>query len=210
MHYAITYESGINDSLASPMVMLAMALWLNLTQGAPLESMHWLLMTVGYENVLCAALSYALGLLDGWMSQSTLLPLSPAFTLLLLFGLHMAGMNAIIGVFIGNLGLPHTVTENEDLQQEEMQSTLERLFTIPVFFLLGIVLPWQDWLALLAAVLIVFLRRCWGHSRASEPPPAGMDRPTGLGRFFMRWKYAKRAISTWPGRSSGWSWWPRR
>ncbi|GHC18161.1 hypothetical protein GCM10010082_06870 [Kushneria pakistanensis] len=174
MRHAITYESGINDGLASPMVMLAMALWLSLTQGAPLESMHWLLMTVGYENVLCAVLSYALGLLAGralqkahsagWMSQSTLLPFSLAFTLLLLFALHMAGMNAIIGVFIGNLGLSHTVTENEDLKQEEMQSTLERLFTIPVFFLLGIVLPWQGWLslgwlALLAAVLIVFLRR---------------------------------------------------
>ncbi len=174
MRHTITYESGINDGLASPMVMLAMALWLSITQGAPLESMHWLLMTVGYENVLCAALSYALGLVAGyalqkahsagWMSQSTLLPFSLAFTLLLLFGLHMLGMNAIIGVFIGNLGLSHTVTENEDLQQEKMQSTLERLFTIPVFFLLGIVLPWQGWLslgwmALLAAVLIVFLRR---------------------------------------------------
>lgn len=174
MRHAITYESGINDGLASPMVMLAMALWSSVTQGQPLEGMHWLLMTVGYENVLCAALAYVLGLAAGrvlqgahqagWMSQSTLLPFSLAFTLLLLFGLHMVGMNAIIGVFIGNLGLSHTVTENEDLQQEEMQSTLERLFTIPVFFLLGIVLPWQGWLslgwmALLAAILIVLLRR---------------------------------------------------
>ncbi|WP_438767767.1 cation:proton antiporter domain-containing protein [Kushneria sp. TE3] len=174
MRHAITYESGINDGLASPMVMLAMALWLSLTQGAPLESLHWLLMTVGYENVLCAGLAYVLGLVAGkalqkahsagWMSQSTLLPFALAFTLLLLFGLHMAGMNAIIGVFIGNLGLSHTVSANEDLQQEEMQSTLERLFTIPVFFLLGLVLPRQGWLslgwmALLAAVLIVLLRR---------------------------------------------------
>ncbi|WP_299258502.1 cation:proton antiporter [uncultured Kushneria sp.] len=174
MRHAITYESGINDGLASPMVMLAMALWSSVTQGQPLEGMHWLLMTVGYENVLCAALAYVLGLAAGrvlqrahqagWMSQSTLLPFSLAFTLLLLFGLHMVGMNAIIGVFIGNLGLSHTVTENEDLQQEEMQSTLERLFTIPVFFLLGIVLPWQGWLslgwmALVAAILIVLLRR---------------------------------------------------
>ncbi|REC95912.1 cation:proton antiporter [Kushneria indalinina] len=174
MRHAITYESGINDGLASPMVMLAMALWLSITQGAPLEGMHWLLMTVGYENLACIGAAYALGLIAGkalqkahaagWMSQSTLLPFALAFTLLLLFGLHMIGMNAIIGVFIGNLGLSHTVTENEDLQQEEMQSTLERLFTIPVFFLLGIVLPWQGWLslgwlALLATVLIVFLRR---------------------------------------------------
>ncbi|WP_456269971.1 cation:proton antiporter [Kushneria sp. AK178] len=174
MRHTITYESGINDGLASPMVMLAMALWLSLTRGAPLESLHWLLVTVGYENLLCAGLAYVLGLTAGkalqkangagWMSQSTLLPFALAFSLLLLFGLHLAGMNAIIGVFIGNLGLSHTVTDNEDLQQEEMQSTLERLFTIPVFFLLGLVLPWQGWLslgwpALLAAVLIVLLRR---------------------------------------------------
>lgn len=174
MRHAITYESGINDGLASPMVMLAMAIWLSLTQGQPFQGMHWLLMTVRYENVLCAVLAYGLGLIAGWvlqkahsagwMSQSTLLPFALAFTLLLLFGLHMAAMNAIVGVFIGNLGLSHTVTENEDLQQEQMQSTLERLFTIPVFFLLGIVLPWQGWLsmgwiALLAAILIVFLRR---------------------------------------------------
>lgn len=174
MRHAITYESGINDGLASPMVMLAMALWLSLTQGAPLEGMHWLSVTVGYENLLCAAVAYAVGFLAGkvlqrahgagWMSQSTLLPFALAFSLLLLSGLHLIGMNAIIGVFVGNLGLSHTVTENEDLQQEEMQSTLERLFTIPVFFLLGLVLPWQEWLSLgwmavLAAILIVVLRR---------------------------------------------------
>ncbi|WP_106477259.1 cation:proton antiporter domain-containing protein [Phytohalomonas tamaricis] len=174
MRKAITYESGINDGLASPMVMLALSIWLSLHSGPPLDTMHWLLKTVGYENVLAAIIAYVLGYIAGrilekahnagLMSESTILPFSLAFTLLILAGLHLLKMNEIVGVFIANLGLSHTVTENEDLKQEEIQSTLERLFTVPVFFLLGLLLPWQEWvnmgwLVVVAAVLVVVLRR---------------------------------------------------
>jgi NhaP-type Na+/H+ or K+/H+ antiporter len=37
------------------------------------------------------------------------------------------------------------IKQEEDLEEEKIQESIERLFTIPVFFLVGLLLPWKGW-----------------------------------------------------------------
>lgn len=98
------------------------------------------------------------------MNEKTLLPYSLALALLLLAGLNALQMNGIIGVFIGGLGFARDISQNEDLQEERVQESMERIFTIPAFFIFGMMLPWENWFslgpaALAIILLILFFRR---------------------------------------------------
>ena len=174
MRHAITFESGINDGLAGPLVLLALSIWVGLNSGQSADLMHWLTHVVGYQNLLGGVLSYVLGLGIGvvaeransasFMVQTTMRPFSLSFTLMVLAAMHLLDMNEILGVFLANLGMAQTTSDETSEAHATVQGTLERLFTIPIFFLLGLLLPWQAWFdagwwLLIAAVLVVLLRR---------------------------------------------------
>lgn len=166
----VTFESGVNDGLAAPMVILA----ITFLDHQQVDWAHWIVQVVGYENLLASIIALGIGYYagkilkqahhKGWMSGKTLLPFSLALTFSILGGLELLKMNAIIGVFFANLGLARTITTNEDLEEKKMEEVMEHLFTIPVFFLLGLILPWEDWLQLgwplaAVAILVVLFRR---------------------------------------------------
>lgn len=94
------------------------------------------------------------------MNKKSFLPFSLALSFVLLEGMNFLNMNGIIAVFIGGLAFSRVISENEDVQEERVQEAMERIFTIPVYFLLGLVLPWQDYFALgwkAIAIIIVIL-----------------------------------------------------
>ncbi|EMR02203.1 cation:proton antiporter [Cesiribacter andamanensis] len=148
---SLIFESGINDGLAFPLVAIG---WMLLNKGH-MEWGEWLTKRVVYENVLAsligAALGFGVGFImhkahkAGWMSQKTLLSFSIGLGFLALTLLELLHMNGIIGVFFAGLLFNRKFKKIEDLEEERIQDAIERLFTIPVFFLLGLVLPWQEW-----------------------------------------------------------------
>ncbi len=167
----LSFEAGVNDGLAFPIVFLALYL-LNAEGGGDLG--NWFVKILLYESILCAILAYAVGygcgyLLKkthkaGYLNHKTLLSFSIAVALLLLSGFELLQMNPIIAVFAGGFAFAKDITANEDLEQERIQETMERITTVPVFFILGLMLPWQEWYArgwtpVLIVILILLFRR---------------------------------------------------
>ncbi|MDT0676974.1 cation:proton antiporter [Autumnicola musiva] len=152
----LSFEAGANDGLAYPVVILAIFLVNNGLSGFPAK--EFLLQTILYETILCSVIAYIVGRLAGLfmhrsnkhgiMNRKSILPFSLALAFMLLSGLDVMGMNGIIGVFVGGMGYAQYLSKKEDLQEERVQESMERIFTIPVFFFLGIALPWQEWMKL--------------------------------------------------------------
>jgi NhaP-type Na+/H+ or K+/H+ antiporter len=167
---SLYFESGINDGLAFPLVAIG---WMLLRRGE-MDWHHWLQKTVVYENVLAVLIGSALGYIAGivmhharkahLMTEKTLLSFSVGLGFMVLTFLELFKMNGIIGVFFAGLLFNRSIKREEDLEEERIQEAIERLFTIPVFFLLGLVLPWEDWitiglpLALFVAAILLFRR----------------------------------------------------
>ena len=164
------FESGINDGLAFPLVAIG---WMMASFGR-VDWQQWLLGVVFYENLLAVVLGALTGFgagkmmhyahSRGLMTQKTLLVFSIGLGMFVLTGLELLHMNGIIGVFLAGLLFSRSIEKNEDLQEEQVQVAIERLFTIPMFFLIGLMVPWQQWLEtgmpLLWFILgLLFLRR---------------------------------------------------
>lgn len=167
---SLYFESGINDGLAFPLVAIG---WM-LFQKGEMDWLHWLEKTVLYENLLAVISGAVLGYLAGvvmhharkahMMTKKTLLPFSVGLGFLVLTLLDSLKMNGIIGVFFAGLLFNRSIKREEDLEEERVQEAIERLFTIPVFFLIGLVLPWKEWvsiglpLAIFVAAVLLFRR----------------------------------------------------
>jgi NhaP-type Na+/H+ or K+/H+ antiporter len=142
----------VNDGFAYPIVFLVLYL-LGAEGGGDLG--EWFTKILLYESILCAILAYTVGYgcgflmkkthQAGYLNPKTLLSFSIAVALLLLGGFHLLKMNPIIAVFVGGFAFAKDITANEDLKEERIQETMERLTTVPVFFILGFMLPWQEW-----------------------------------------------------------------
>jgi NhaP-type Na+/H+ or K+/H+ antiporter len=167
---SIIFESGINDGLAYPLVAIG---WM-LLQHDHMDWSKWTIEDVGYKNLIAAAAGALIGYVGGlvmhrahkakWMTQKTLLSYSVGLGFLVLTLLELLHMNGIIGVFFAGLMFNRKIETVEDLKEEKVQEALERVFTIPIFFMLGLFLPWKDWLAfgwplLLLAIAVLLFRR---------------------------------------------------
>lgn len=166
----LSFEAGANDGLAYPIVFFSVFLLQH--QSFPVG--EWLSKTLLYETVLSSLIAYGVGYLAGKVmhkahaagiiNERALLPYSLGLAFLLLSGLEALNMNGIVGVFIGGIAFSRHIAENEELQEEKVQESMERIFTIPVFFLFGLFIPWQEWLSLgwtavWIAVLLILFRR---------------------------------------------------
>lgn len=154
IRHSLTFEAGANDGLAFPLIMGCILMLERLV--FPLQ--EWFLKNFLYETLGAILISFVIGTIAGkamhaahqakYMNKKSLLPFSLALALLLLSGLNLLNMNGIIGVFVGGLAFANKISKNEDLQEEEVQESMERIFIIPVFFIFGMILPWEAWIEL--------------------------------------------------------------
>ncbi|WP_081210547.1 cation:proton antiporter domain-containing protein [Salegentibacter sediminis] len=166
----LSFESGMNDGLSYPIVFIALLLG----GFATYDLADWTKRIFLYQNVLCAVLAYLVGNGAGFlmrnshraglMNKKTILPFSMAVALFLLAGFNALQMNGIIAVFAGSLAFAKDITSNEELEEKHVQESMERLTTTPVFFILGLMLPWQQWnllgwKAIAIPLLILIFRR---------------------------------------------------
>ncbi|MGG6240028.1 cation:proton antiporter [Nodosilinea sp. AN01ver1] len=171
IRHALATESAINDGMALPFVMLTILL-LNRPLGDALS--HWvfttLLWEVGGAVVIGTLLGYGAGKLLVWSEvkatadKASFLTFTLGLTLLVLAGVSLAGSNGILAVFAAGLGLDWAVGAQERAEEENVQEVIDRFFTLYIFVLLGLSLPWQSWLALgwqgvgLAIAILAFRR----------------------------------------------------
>lgn len=171
LRHALATESAINDGIALPFVMLPILL-LNRPLGEALD--HWVVTTllweVGGAVLMGALLGYGAGKLLVWSERkamadkSSFLTFTLGLTLLVLAAVTLVESNGILAVFVAGLALDWAVGADERAEEENVQAAIDRFFTLYIFVLLGLALPWQDWLALgwrgvgLAIAILAFRR----------------------------------------------------
>ncbi|MCZ2860435.1 cation:proton antiporter domain-containing protein [Blastococcus sp. VKM Ac-2987] len=163
----LSLESGINDGLALPLVLVALALAGPLTAGEALVESVW--------DVAGAVL---LGLLLGWLGGQALRAGADhgatdpgpelVFTIVLAFATLGAGglirVDGVLAVFVCGLAFNAVSTGRERAADVRIDEAVNRFVVLPLFLAFGAILPWAEWRALgwsglLFAVLVLLLRR---------------------------------------------------
>ncbi len=186
----LSLESGANDGLALPLVLIAVAVAGPAGIGSALAESLW--------QVVGAVL---LGVLLGWLGARALrageehgsTDAGPRllFTAVLAFAvLGMAGIvhvDGILAVFIAGLAFNAAATGPDRTDDVPIDEGINRFLVLPLFVGLGVVLPWSAWADLgwraPALVLGVLLLR-------RVPVVWLLRRPLGLGRAdaaFLGW-----------------------
>ncbi|SFU56939.1 cation:proton antiporter [Halomonas korlensis] len=169
--HLLSGESGANDGLAYPLVLLPILL---LT--APMESawMDWFvkvwLWEVGMAVVVGMLLGWASGRTLVWaeakeyLDQPSFLSITLALTVLVLGVGKLLGTDSILAVFVAGLAFDQVVGGKERGEEDNVQEAVNLFFTLPVFVLFGLIAPWSEWMALgwggiALALLVMLLRR---------------------------------------------------
>lgn len=163
----LSLESGANDGLALPLVLGAVAIAGGMSTGAAVRESLWqVLGAVMVGAVMGWAGGRALRLGDKFGATES----APAlfFTLVLALGiLGLAGLlhlDGILAVFVGGLLFNVVGTGQERAAAVPIDEAINRFAVLPLFVLLGAVLPWQSWAdlgwrAVVLAVCVLLLRR---------------------------------------------------
>ena len=171
VRYTLSAESGANDGLAYPFVFLPILL----LSRPPEEALsHWfthtLLWEVGVAVVFGVLVGYGAGRLLEWahgkgvVEQTSFLAYTLALSLAVLGFAKLLGSDGILAVFVAGLAFNAAVSESDRAEEERVQEAVNRFFILPVFVLLGLTIPWQGWLklgwaGLLLALAVLLLRR---------------------------------------------------
>src|SRR5215217_269150 len=155
LRHAISAESGFNDGLALPFVVLPV-LVLTEPQGEVLG--HWLTHTVLLEIVAGAAVAALMGYVAGktlrWaerkeaMERTSLLTISLALSLTVLGVTELLHLNGVLAAFVAGIVFNFAGSSEVKESQEEIQEAISRFFDLPVFVIVGMALPWEGWLQL--------------------------------------------------------------
>ncbi len=168
----ISAESGANDGLAYPFVLLCI-LMLKRSPTAALS--HWLthvvLWEVGGAVLFGVILGCTAGRLLKWaerkktIEHSSFLAYSIALSLTALGAGKLIGTDGILAVFVAGLAFGNVIGGQQRAEEDNVQEAINRFFTLPIFIVLGLTLPWQQWRALgwwnllLLVVAVLLLRR---------------------------------------------------
>lgn len=179
----LSLESGANDGLALPLVLLAVGLAAASTPVAEavLESVWQVLGAVGVGVLAGVAGGRALRAGERHGATST----APALFLTLVLALATLGLaglahtDGVLAVFVAGLAFNVVSTGSERSGEVSIDEAVNRFAVLPLFVVLGAVVPWGAWRDLgwegpLLAVAVLLLRRL--------PMILLLRRPLGLGR----------------------------
>src|ERR671911_2811056 len=194
---AISAESGFNDGLALPFVVLPV---LVLTE-PPREVLgHWLTHTVLLElvggAVVAALMGYAAGKTLRWaerketMERTSLLTISLALSLTVLGVTELLHLNGVLAAFVAGIVFNFAGSSDAKESQKEIQEAISRFFDLPIFVVLGMALPWEGWLelgwgGLLLVAAVLLLRRL--PTVLALRPLLGPLRSRGRDVLFLGW-----------------------
>ena len=187
----LSLESGANDGLALPLVLLAVALAGPLSAGdAVLESL--------WQVAGAVAVGAALGWLGGRALRageehgSTDYGPLALFTAVLAFAvLGLSGIirvDGVLAVFVCGLAFNLVSTGSDRTTDAPIDEAINRFLVIPLFIGIGAALPWSDWAGLgwqgpALAVAILLLRRLPVLLLLRRPLRLGLPDAVHLGWF---------------------------
>jgi NhaP-type Na+/H+ or K+/H+ antiporter len=150
MRYLLLAESSFNDGLAFPCVLLAMALLLHQSLLS-----YWVVHVLLWSVIGGIALGAVIGKLSGMLLRASqsheyiarryYLALTVLLALFSVMLGHILGMDGIFTVAVAAFVFRFSRSKDEKDEAKEIQTTADLFFTLPVFFLLGLVLPWRAW-----------------------------------------------------------------
>jgi sodium/hydrogen antiporter len=168
----LSLESGANDGLGYLFVMLPILL---IQHPGPAEALgRWLADTLLQGVVLAVVLGLLIGWgtarLLGWamarryVEHHSFLSLGVALALLATAGTRLLGADGILAAFAAGAAFNLTAGRKQDYEEQNVEEAIGRLFTIPVFVLLGLALPVAGWVTLgwagpALTIAILLLRR---------------------------------------------------
>ncbi|MGD8832395.1 MAG: cation:proton antiporter [Pseudomonadales bacterium] len=152
IRHLIACESGANDALALPLLILPLLL---LTLPSPDAWSEWLIKTLLWDVLTAALLGAAAGYLGGrvlvWAQRhpaaehASLASVSLALALTAMGGISLMGGDGLLAAFTSGLMLNRAITGRLEAQKRELHETMKRFFEQPVFALIGMQLPWAEW-----------------------------------------------------------------
>lgn len=163
----LSLESGSNDGLALPLVIAALAVAGPLTGGQAVGEALWQLFAA---VVIGAALGWVAGKAtrrgesSGSMEPGPLLVFTLLLALLVLGVAGLLGAGGVLAVFVSGLTFNATSSVGERVKEAETDEAVNRFVVLPLFVVLGAMLPWEHWFdlgwrGLLFLLGVLLLRR---------------------------------------------------
>ena len=164
----MTAESGANDGLALPLVGLAVAAVLPATGTADvIGRLVWEVLGGTLIGVLAGVLA-AIGLKAATRHRD--LAPGPELVYTLLLAVAVLGVSrltqtgGVLAAFIAALAYNWYIGDQERESESHIDEAVNRYAVLPLFLVLGAVLPWQEWatfgpLALVFVAAVLLLRR---------------------------------------------------
>jgi NhaP-type Na+/H+ or K+/H+ antiporter len=171
LRHAISLESGANDGLAYPFVLLPL---LMLTRDSGEAWKEWLT-RVWLRDI---GLALLLGVASGYLAAKLVLAARDRdliseewgrvyMAALALFAVACGGLlgcNEVLLVFLAGVTFAQVVGDEAAREHERTLEAINRFFSIPIFAVLGTLLPWHGWRmlgwpALLLVIAMLLLRR---------------------------------------------------
>lgn len=173
VRHALSAESGANDGLAHALVALPLLLVAGGVEAQPLLG-EWVAVAVireiGGGLVLGVLIGLAAGRLVRFgeerlaMEEASFLAFTVALALLVVGAAGLVQVNGVLAVFAAGLAFDNMVGGSERAEEANVQEAVNQFFTLPIFALIGLVLPLRGWLDLGwagagLAISILLLRR---------------------------------------------------
>ncbi|MDQ7732519.1 cation:proton antiporter [Halomonas sp. SpR1] len=168
--HTLSAEAALNDGLAFPLVMLPILL----IKSSDTALQEWFVHVLGWQVLGAVAAGALLGYLAGaalraaearnLIDQPSFLVTTLALTLLALGAAKLLGTDSILAVFATGIAFDQQVDGKDRSEESEIQEAVNLLLTLPVFMLVGLMIPWSGWLNLGwagvgLAVTVLALRR---------------------------------------------------
>lgn len=205
----IAIESGANDGLGFPLLMLP--IWLMLTGTVSGALSHWAIHTWLYEIAFSILIGLVVGRVARWLlrhseqrkliDKESFLVFTIALTLLVTGLVALISSDDLLAVFIAGNAFAWEDHYLEATHESQIVEVIDMLFNISYFIFFGAIIPWARFveisvwrLVLLAALILLFRRlpivmalKPWMptlHSR-KEAFFAGWFGPMGVGAIFF-------------------------
>ena len=163
----VTEESGANDGLALPLVLLALAPVLDkAVSGEALKALYQVSVAVVVALVIGLVTAKVLRAVEERhdVEKPSELVLTLVMAVAVLGACRVLKTDGVLGVFVAGLAY-NAVIDREDREEQDMlDEVANRYLVLPFFVLVGVVLPWKEWNELgggivLFAVAVLLLRR---------------------------------------------------
>jgi NhaP-type Na+/H+ or K+/H+ antiporter len=153
LRYAITAESGVNDGLALPLVMLPILLIGLPSPGAALADwvLHIVLWKIGAAVAFGAVIGWLAGQVLRWArrrpdaERPSLLTVALSLSIATLALMQVLGGSGILAAFVAGAMLKEALEDEQQERQEHFNEALSRFFDLPIMILFGIAAPWAAW-----------------------------------------------------------------